>query len=149
MAAALPLDGDEGGVGPGVGGRQEGDGDTVTPPSRVHSSLSVDQEVLGGLLELSLGVELRESVVSVALPSLGGGPQVGDDGDGLLHVGDQRGRGDVRYDMFWTEVAARGTDGADVKILIQGDGDAQRGEERHLPQIIRGQHRAGTVGPGL
>ena len=116
--AALPLDGDEGGVGPGVGGRQEGDGDTVTPPSRVHSSLGVDQEVLGGFLELSLGVELRESVVSITLPSLSGGPQVGDDGDGLLYVGDERGRGDMRYDMFWTEVAARRTHGAHVKILI-------------------------------
>ena len=63
-------------------------------------------------------MELRESVVGIALPSLGGGPQVGDDGDGLLHVGDQGGRGDMRYDMFWTEVAARRTHGAHVKILI-------------------------------
>ena len=116
--AALPLDGDEGGVGPGVGGRKEGDGHTVTSPCRVNTSLGVDQEVLGGFLELSLGVELRESVVSITLSSLGCGPQVWDDGDGLLYVGSQRCWRDVRYDMFWTEVAARRTDGAHVKVLV-------------------------------
>ena len=58
------------------------------------------------------------SEYSITLPSLGGGPQVGDDGDGLLYVGSKRCRGDLRYDMFWTEVAARRTDGADVKVLV-------------------------------
>ena len=53
MVTALPLDGDEGSsrVRPAAGGRQQGDGDAVTPPSGgVHSSLGVDEEVLGGFL---------------------------------------------------------------------------------------------------
>ena len=92
VVAALPLDGDQGlllgGRGPGLGPgeRQQGDGDAVTSPGRVHAGLGEDQEVLGRLLELDLRVELREGVVGHALPPGLLGSQVGDDGDGLLDV---------------------------------------------------------------
>ena len=103
------------------------------PPAGVgvHPGLGVDQQVLGGRLQPGLGVELGEGVVRHALPPVDLGPEVGDDGDGVLYVADGRegrGRGgeagDVRYDMFWTEVTPGRTDGSHVEVLIQGNGDA-------------------------
>ena len=58
----------------------------MTSSGGVYSCLSVDQEVLGRLLELDLRVKLREGVVGHALPPGLLGSQVGDDGDGLLDV---------------------------------------------------------------
>ena len=92
VMATLPLDGDQGlllgGRGPSLGPRerQQGDRDAVSPPSRVHAGLGEDQEVLGRLFELDLGVQFREGVVGHALSPGLLGPQVRDDGDGLLNV---------------------------------------------------------------
>ena len=67
-------------------------------------------------------MQLGEGVVRHALPSLGGRPEVWYDGDGVLYVGHGgvggRLAGHVRYDMFWTEVTTRGTDGTHVKVLV-------------------------------
>ena len=174
VVAALPLDGDQGlllgGRGPGLGPgeRQQGDRDAVTPAGRVHAGLGEDQEVLGRLLELDLRVQLGEGIVGHALPPGLLGPQVGDDGDGLLNVlivihGVGRGRlksvcssdlmtvfYHLRYDMFRTEATPGGTDRPHTEcLLVQGDGDAQRGQERHLPEVIRREDRARAVGPGV
>ena len=66
--------------------RQERNGDAVTSSGGVYSCLSVDQEVLGGFLELSLWMKFRESVVGHTLASGVDGTEIGDNGDRLFYV---------------------------------------------------------------
>ena len=66
--------------------RQERNGDTVTSSGGVYSCLSVDQEVLGGFLKLSLWMKFGESVVGHTLASGVDSAEVGDDGDRLFNV---------------------------------------------------------------
>ena len=52
--------------------------------------------------------------------------------------------------MFRTEATSSGADRPHAEgVLVQGDGDAQRGQERHLPEVIWREHRARAVGPGV
>ena len=87
------------------GRRQERNGDTVTSSGGVYSCLSVDQEVLGGFLELSLWMKFRESVVGHTLASGVDGTEIGDNGDRLFYVIHGRWRY-MRYDMFRTKTHA-------------------------------------------
>ena len=66
--------------------RQEGNRDAVTSSGGVYSCLSVDQEVLGRFLKLSLWMKFGESVVGHALASGVAGTKIGDDSDRLFNV---------------------------------------------------------------
>ena len=85
VTAPFSLYGDFGCVRLGRQG-QERNGDAVTSSGGVYSCLSVDQEVLGGFLKLSLWMKFRESVVGHALASGVDGTEIGDDGDRLFNV---------------------------------------------------------------
>ena len=97
----------------------------MSSSTRVHPRPGVDEQVLGWLLQLDLRVELGEGVVGHALPPLVHRSQVGDDGDGLLHLLHQ-GRGGLRWnDMLGTKTTSSGTDSSNIEVLIKGNGDTQ------------------------
>ena len=57
MCTPFPLYGEHCAVMPGCRGGQEGDGDTVASAGGVNTTLGVDEQVLGGRIQLSLEIE--------------------------------------------------------------------------------------------
>lgn len=121
----------------------------MSSSTRVQPRPCVDQKILGGFLQLNLGMEFRKGIVCHALPPLVDSSQVGDDGDGLLHVLDQGAGGGLRDDMLGTKTTSSGADGTNIEVLIKGNGDTQGRQQRHLPQLIWSENRSRTVGSGV